>query len=86
MSFHTPAHKQHKCDCPQQASGDGFHRSDCSSLMNKDQTLGDYIERKTPEKKLTFDEWWALKSKYPRYAHVEMDVAEAIWNDAQENK
>lgn len=53
-----------------------------------DQTLADYIERKTPEKKLTFDEWWASpagQALSPWGAKSDFDTFKLVWQSAQAN-
>lgn len=54
--------------------------------IKPDQTLGDYLHRKYPEKvvqkKLTFDEWWHQNND--EHTYYERD--RKIWKAAQENK
>ena len=85
-----PAHKQTNPDKkPGQVS------------FKVDQTLGDYIARKTQhdafnvvnvEKKLTFDEWYSQSGWAARHLQVSLDDADsakyimrASWEAAQEN-
>jgi len=48
-----------------------------------DQTLADYIERKAPEKKLTFDGWLDRELLTD---HKEVMLLRRCWDDAQRNK
>jgi hypothetical protein len=55
--------------------------------LSGDKTLADYIERKTPEKKLAFDDWWKVNSPYAPGTEIAIrNLCEASWQAAQANK